>query len=172
MSLKNNFFVLLLWPKLTQPTKNWKISTQPDPTQHNPTHGQLWCAQIARCFARCHKRRNGSIYAMGCGCLCVCSNSRPIADRIVCIAMHSRLYKMRAIAAHVAWSASLCVCLLITSMHHAKAGEPIEMPFKSKILLAHETMYYIGRARIPHRRRHMTLWGGTILGHVNCRQST
>jgi len=67
---------------------------------------------------------------------------------------------MRAIAAHVAWSASLCVCLLITSMHHAKAGEPIEMPFKSKILLALETMYYIGRARIPHRRRHMTLWGG------------
>jgi len=45
-------------------------------------------------------------------------------------------------------------------MHYAKAGEPIEMPFKSKILLAHETMYYIGGARIPHRRRHMTLLGG------------
>jgi len=92
--------------------------------------------------------------------VCVSAAIVDLADRIVCIAMHSRLYKMRAIAAHVAWSASLCVCLLITSMHHAKAGEPIEMPFKSKILLAHETMYYIGRARIPHRRRHMTLWGG------------
>jgi len=37
----------------TEPTKNWKILTQPDPIQPNPwvnpTHGQLWCTRKTRC---------------------------------------------------------------------------------------------------------------------------
>jgi len=55
-------------------------------------------------------------------------------------------HKMRSIAADVAWS--VCVCLLDTSVSHAKTAEPIEMPLGCGPGWSQGTMYHVG-APIP-----------------------
>jgi len=58
-------------------------------------------------------------------------------------------HKMRSIAADVAWS--VCVCLLDTSVSHAKTAEPIEMPLGCGPGWSQGTMYHVG-APIPPGR--------------------
>jgi len=45
-------------PNPIQHTKNWKISTLPDPTQPNPTHGQLCCRRSNKCGGDAAFRQN------------------------------------------------------------------------------------------------------------------
>jgi len=67
--------------------------------------------------------------------------SRTLTQSIETVACVLMLVLLFAIGG-VAWS--ICVCLLVTFVSHAKTAEPVEMPFGWITRWAQGTMYYMG----------------------------